>query len=220
MESIRGYISATLAIVILSALLAACGRGEGSSAHGEVVSSETETAVSILTDPEKGLSPEDAALADVAAGILWAEFDLPDRAHFETQVRRHVSNGTANVEFELRIGGYHTYESYKVYFEADGSVKNISDICTGEYSRFLENATAERIAVAEAALANQLAEYDRHSGYYLTIDEEGYLCLSAEVIVEITPSLLDKLFSEDGCGIDHEHKFFHQRICGASEEGE
>ena len=60
MESIRGYISATLAIVILSALLASCGRGEGSSAHGEVVSSETETAVSILTDPEKGLSPEDA----------------------------------------------------------------------------------------------------------------------------------------------------------------
>jgi hypothetical protein len=215
MRNIRHIAVVALAAVLLAAGVTSCGIKDEADSRDTERSSESATA--ILADPETEPSPEDTALIDRAAEILWEEYDLPAREHFEAKVQRHVSNGTANVRFELRIGGYHTYESYQVYFEADGSVKKTVDISRGEYSRFLKNATAERIAAAKAALADQLAEYDRHSGYYLTIDEDGYLCLSAEVIVEITPSLLDKLLSEEGCGVDHEHKFYNERICGARE---
>ena len=58
-----------------------------------------------------------------------------------------------------------------------------------------------RIAAAKAGLDRQIARYgDKHSGYYFTVDDEGYLCLTCEVIV-------DKAFG------DHEHKFFTERIC-------
>lgn len=217
MKSVKKYTSAALCVLALSALLASCREAEEPAGLGETLPPATETAVSILTAPEKGLSPEDAALADRAAEILWEEYDLPAREHFDTEVRRHVSNGRASVEFELHIGGYRTWESYTVYFETDGSVRKVSDSSMGEYSRFLENATSERMSAAEAALTERLAEYGEHSGYYLTVDDEGYLCLSAEVIVELTPSLLAGLFSEGGCGVDHEHKFFNERICGANE---
>ena len=159
-------------------------------------------------------SEEDRALADRAAEILWTEYDLPERTHFDEDVSHHVSNGRASVRFTLRIGRYRTSESYAVYFEADGSILRVVDVSGGEYSRFLENATPACLSAAEAALAEQLKHYEEHSDYYLGIDESGCLCLSAEVIVKLNPPPWEK---DGGCGIDHEHKFFNQRIGSARE---
>ena len=117
-------------------------------------------------------------------------------------VSLHVSSEKADVEFRLYIGGYRTWESYSVYFAEDGSVAHVFDTLPGEYSRFLEAATPARIAAAEAALTRQVEKYDGHSGFYLSIDDEGALCLTCEVII-------DKLLG------DHEHVFYTERICSA-----
>ncbi len=214
MKSVKKNTTPVLLAIALSVLLTACGLADEPADLGATLPPEIETAASVLTDPEKGLSAEDTALVERAAEILWAEYDLPAREHFEVDVRRHVSNGRSSVAFELCIGGYRTWESYTVYFEADGSVMKVSDTSMGEYSRFLEDATPDRVSAAKAALTKQLASFDRHSGYYLTVDKEGYLCLSSEVIVELEPPFWEK---DGGCGIDHEHKFFNERICGAHE---
>lgn len=171
-----------------------------------------ETAADTAADiaPET-LSAEDLALADRAAEVLWQTYDLPDASHFRPDVRRHVSNGTATVEFELYIGYYRTNESYQVKISPDGEAESTYAVQQGEYSRYLSAATPEAIAAAEAELAEQLAPYGQHSYGYLTIDQEGYLCLSAEVIVELDGP------SEGGCGVGHDHLFFHARICGAQE---
>ena len=198
-------------IWVLVLLLATALPLTGCELLDELFPEETETDSSILIDPEKTqpeteapLTPEEEALVEIAAEALWNERgDLPDRAHFRADISYGV-NGNTNiyVDFELYIGDYRTWESYDVTLNADHEVTRI-DGGYHNYRQYLKGATPDRIAAAEAALADQLKDYgDKHSGYYLSIDQEGWLCLNCEVIV-------DKAFG------DHEHKFFTERICPA-----
>ena len=168
---------------------------------------DTDTGSSILIDPEKTspeteapLTPEEEALVELAAEALWVGRDLPAKGYFKVSIHPHASDGSNRVRFTLHIGGYRTDEYYNVRVSADGEVIEI-DGGYHNYRQFIKGATAERIAAAEAGLDGQTARYgDKHSGYYFTVDDEGYLCLTCEVIV-------DKAFG------DHEHKFFTERIC-------
>ena len=168
---------------------------------------DTDTGSSILIDPEKTspeteapLTPEEEALVELAAEALWAGRDLPAKGYFKVSIHPHASDGSNRVRFTLHIGGYRTDEYYNVRVSADGEVTEI-DGGYHNYRQFIKGATAERIAAAKAGLDRQIARYgDKHSGYYFTVDDEGYLCLTCEVIV-------DKAFG------DHEHKFFTERIC-------
>lgn len=168
---------------------------------------DTDTGSSILIDPEKAspeteapLTPEEEALVELAAEALWVGRDLPAKGYFKVSIHPHASDGSNRVRFTLHIGGYRTDEYYNVRISADGEVIEI-DGGYHNYRQFIKGVTAERIAAAEAGLDSQIARYgDKHSGYYFTVDDEGYLCLTCEVIV-------DKAFG------DHEHKFFTERIC-------
>ena len=194
-------------ILLLALLLAATLPLAGCELLDQPFPEETETDSSILIDPEKTspeteapLTPEEEALVELAAEALWAGRDLPAKGHFKVSIHPHASDGSNRVRFTLHIGGYRTDEYYNVRISADGEVTEI-DGGYHDYRRFIKGATAERIAAAEADLDRQIARYgDKHSGYYFTVDDEGYLCLTCEVIV-------DKAFG------DHEHKFFTERIC-------
>ena len=168
---------------------------------------DTDTGSSILIDPERTspeteapLTPEEEALVELAAEALWAGRDLPAKGYFKVSIHPHASDGSNRVRFTLHIGGYRTDEYYNVRVSADGEVTEI-DGGYHNYRQFIKGATAERIAAAEDGLDGQITRYgDKHSGYYFTVDDEGYLCLTCEVIV-------DKAFG------DHEHKFFIEPIC-------
>lgn len=196
-------------ILALALLLAATLPLAGCELLDQPFPEETETDSSILIDPEKTspeteapLTPEEEALVELAAEALWNErSDLPDRECFHVDVS-YGANGNTNiyVDFDLYIGSYRTWESYGVTINANRTVTSISG-GHHNYRQYLKGATSERIAAAEAGLDRQVARYgDKHSGYYFTVDDEGYLCLTCEVIV-------DKAFG------DHEHKFFTERIC-------
>ena len=151
-------------------------------------------------ETEAPLTPGEEALVEIAAEALWDQHDLPAREHFKVSIHPHASNGSSRVQFTLRIGSYRTDEYYNVRISAEGEVTEI-DGGYHNYRQYLKGATPDRIAAAKAGLDRQVARYgDKHSGYYLSIDQEGYLCLTCEVIV-------DKAFG------DHEHKFFTERIC-------
>jgi hypothetical protein len=213
--TVKKRITAALSVLLLAAVLSAAG----CELLEPPFPAETEGESRILIDPAKTmpepeppLTPEEEALAELAAEALWREKGyLPAREYFAVEVHPHASNGSNRVEFTLRIGGYWTDESYNVRISAEGEVTDISG-GYHSYHQFVEGATPDRIAAAEAVLDERLKEYGgKPGGYYLTVDEEGYLCLSCEVIV-----YLDGPASGDGgCGIDHEHKFFHQRVCCA-----
>ena len=164
-----------------------------------------------FTDAEGNpLTPEDQAWAEIAAEALWNERSyLPARKHFSVSVIAH-SDGTYAVRFTLRIGEYRTGESYNISLSRDGQVTEINGSNTN-FRKFLKNATPEKIAAAEASLAEQMGHLadQENSAYYLNIDDQGYLCLSCEVIVQLSGGA----DGDGGCGIDHEHKFFTERIC-------
>ena len=191
----------------LALLLAAALPLTGCELLDQPFPEETEADSSILIDPEKTspeteapLTPEEEALVELAAEALWAGRDLPAKGYFKVSIHPHASDGSNRVRFTLHIGGYRTDEYYNVRVSADGEMTEI-DGGYHNYRQFIKGATAERIADAEAGLDRQIARYgDKHSGYYFTVDDEGYLCLTCEVIV-------DKAFG------DHEHKFFTERIC-------
>lgn len=215
-------VSLLLLFVATALLLAGCGNpaedfpGEGTAANpvaGAVSGTAAETeADRDFTDAEGNLlSPEDQALAEVAAEALWNQRSyLPGRKHFSVRVIAH-SDSTYVVRFTLCIGGYRTGEYYSVSLAGDGQVIEINGSNTN-FRQFVANATLEKIAAAEASLAEQMGHYadKENSGYYLSIDNEGYLCLSCEVIVQLSGGAE----GDGGCGIDHEHKFFTARICG------
>ena len=178
---------------------------------------ETETDSSILIDPdktepvtEKVLTPEEEALVQTAAEALWAEYDLPAREHFSVDIYPHATDGSNLVDFTLCIGGYRTYEDYSIRVSAAGTV---TDIRAGSYNyrQFVESATPEMIAAAETALSEQLKAYGEERTWgYLTIDDEGWLCLSCEIIVELETKFWQQ---NGGCGVDHDHVFINERIC-------
>ena len=140
------------------------------------------------------------ALADAFMATEYPALSLED-CRVET---RQNTKGEYTVEYTLTIGSYRTWESYTVRFDADKKVENSYSSHEGVYSVYLHYATEEKIREAEDKLTQQLEKYDTHSGFYLQIDDDGYLCLVAEVIVE--PAFGD-----------HKHKFFNERICGESD---
>lgn len=78
-----------------------------------------------------------------------------------------------------------------------------------DYPEYREAATQEAIWAAKQKIDEQIKEYDNHSIYYLSVDEEGYLCLNTEIIVPIPKEERNEM---RGCG-DHEHVFITERIC-------
>lgn len=77
------------------------------------------------------------------------------------------------------------------------------------YEAYLPYVTDELIHAADLALSQILADHpDDNSGVYLTFDEDGYLCLCAEVIVYFE----SEEEGMSGCGFDHDHVFYRERI--------
>lgn len=204
------------ALLVLALLLAAALLLTGCELLEELFPEETETDCRILIDPEKTqseteapLTSEEKALVEIAAEALWAQHDLPAREHFKVSIHPHASNGSNRVQFTLWIGDHRTNESYNVRVSAEGEVTEI-DGGYHNYRQYLKGATPERIAAAEAALAEQLKSYGRnHSDGYLSVDDEGWLCLSCEIIVYLDGPAQ----GEGGCGIDHKHIFINEPIC-------
>ena len=80
----------------------------------------------------------------------------------------------------------------------------------------LESVTPQMIEIAERIILEQMEAYsDSKGGMYLGNDAQGYLCLQAELIVDINPPKIriqDGEIVSSGCNIDHKHVFFSQRI--------
>jgi hypothetical protein len=202
-------LASPLAVISVVALVGLFGL-VGCS-HSEVPI-ETEPLVERETLPPE----EEKALVDKAYAAISEQFrgegGLLGREHLEPRVMPGHNGDADAVWFYVRIGNYATREAYCAFVEQDGTVRDCRVVNPGDFSCYLDTATPAAIAAAEAELEAFLASYDDYKGGggYLTVDKEGYLCLSAEIIVEKKMTLP----WEDE---DHEHKFFNVRICKAEE---
>lgn len=74
--------------------------------------------------------------------------------------------------------------------------------------------TDELVETAENKLNEAVSAYTNRSAFYLQIND-GSLCLAVEVIRQLDPPTSQDTEGEivdEGCGIDHEHLFFYERI--------
>lgn len=89
-------------------------------------------------------------------------------------------------------------------------ISNVKVRIWDEQIQYLDDIDIELLRTAEVKISGEISQYQNHSYFYLKF-YEGYLCLCVEVIVDIDPPVASEN-SEGGCGIDHEHKFFVERI--------
>ena len=161
-------------------------------------------------DLDASLTEEERKIREIADAALLEAYDLPSWENFRIEIS-YGSNGNTNiyVQYEFTLFGYYTSESYQVTLRADKTVKDLHGYSEGKYSCYLETLTEEAFRTAEQKIG------DGGSGPYLSIDSEGWLCMSREDIVSITPET-DAEGNQilEGCG-DHKHVFTHERICPA-----
>lgn len=143
---------------------------------------------------------EELGTIELANAVILKEYSIDSLEYYRVNITQN-KNDEYSVSYDLTIGGYRTYESYHVNFNADKTVGNFYANHEGKYSVYLPYATADKISKAEEKLTKQLEKYETHSGFYLSIDDQGYLCLNAEVIDELPFD-------------NHDHKFYTERICG------
>ncbi len=84
-----------------------------------------------------------------------------------------------------------------------------------DYASYVKDINADLLKAAEEKISEKISLYPEKSDFYLET-YDGYLCLCVEVIVKIPPPAPSVDGTEEyemqGCGIDHEHKFFRERI--------
>lgn len=82
-----------------------------------------------------------------------------------------------------------------------------------EQVRFVPYVTDVLVESAEDKISNDVSQHINQSDFFLQITND-YLCLVVEVIKSIDPpvSTEEGEIVDGGCGIDHEHLFFSERI--------
>lgn len=158
------------------------------------------------------MSEEDARVRRVSDQVVREEYGFADLSVFEIKVTKYEWDGSYSVNYTLKIQNYTSGEYYVVKLTEDCKVeRSYGSAHQGDYSRYLEAATEEAVKAAEERLKESTRDYDDSGYYYLSIDDDDNLCLSAEIIVHLDPSEYE---GRDDM-LDHRHVFFTEIICPA-----
>ncbi len=80
-----------------------------------------------------------------------------------------------------------------------------------QYKDYLDKIDLNLLKKAEEKITQQTSQYEDTFGFDLQVDS-GHLYLCTEVIVDIEPPKSEGGEIMGGCNIDHEHKFFREKI--------
>ena len=194
-----------IALICLCCLgvLAGCSSQEPVTIDPRIPQLDEEEMTTPLGEDGQGLTPRE--IKTVTDHLLKEEYGIDDLSVYGFEVFYSKRQDQYSVTYRLYIQGYRTYEEYVVVIDAKGKPVSFRALHQGEYSRYLESATEEQMAAAEADIERQASKYGKSGKGSLHIDE-GELCLCLEIIVDVP-------YSEDvPCG-DHRHVFLHARVC-------
>ena len=196
-----------IALICLCCLgvLSGCASQEPVTIDPRIPQLDEEEMTTPLGEDGQGLTPRE--IKTVTDHLLKEEYGIDDLSVYGFEVFYSKRQDQYSATYRLYIQGYRTYEEYVVELDAQGKVVSFDARRRGKYSCYLKGATEERMAAAMADIEKQTRKYDEHGAYFLDIDDEGYLCLWVELIVDVPDG------KSGDCG-DHDHLFFHSRICG------
>lgn len=176
--------------------------------------SESDETKPIETKPQETELPEKDLVLYVSDQVLAEKFNFDDPSTFEAIVKDQGYR--YYVFYRLMIQGVSTEECYTVYLDKSYNLLETKALNPGEYSKYLSD--EEFLQALEAAvtrLDKKTAQYTSSPRYRLR-EEQGYLCLHFEEIMDIDPPRVDEYGNTSGCNIDHEHIFFSEKICPIS----
>lgn len=139
------------------------------------------------------------------------EFEM--ETEVESQTASEVeSETTPEVEIEVQIETEEDGDQYLV-LPVSGQRVMIWD----NQKPYVKDIDGNLLKAAEEKITEEVSGYSDNGGFDLQV-YEGYLCLYVEVIVKLDPPVPDisvdgtEEHEMQGCGIDHEHRFFRERI--------
>ncbi len=104
------------------------------------------------------------------------------------------------VPYEVPIAG----SANSIVLPVSGKILEVDE----KYRKYIPYISDELLSAAETKISEATSKYDNNSGFYFSVDDEGYLCLNVEAIRDIPKEEQNEAV---GC-IDHEHLFFCERI--------
>ncbi len=139
-----------------------------------------------------------------AKGEPWYKISYEETNRFDTLLTElNTKNDTADeCQYLTEKDGVYT-----LTLPQSGEVLELR----GEQTEFVPYITSNLVEAAERKISEDVSAYSNHSGFYLQITED-YLCLVSEVIKNIDPPVTSDGYEIGGCGYDHEHLFFSERI--------
>ena len=82
-----------------------------------------------------------------------------------------------------------------------------------KYRSHLTKIDLEMLRAADKKLSEEIKHHSENSGIYMAVDYGGELWLAFEAIVKIDPPNISE-YGFSGCGIDHDHMFYKEKITG------
>lgn len=163
---------------------------------------------------DPSLSEENAKIRAIADPIVMESYGLSaaDLYFYEVMINTNNEGGII-VYYKLCFYGYDTYEHYWVNLSSEYEFEAIKESELGNFSCFLSDITEKKIKDAEKELDEKLKGLESVSERFLSIDDDGNLCLTAEVIENIDPPIADENGNTEGCGLDHRHVLETAVIC-------
>lgn len=112
---------------------------------------------------------------------------------------------TEDPSSELELPSYISYKNSKYFLTLPLSGEELK---LDKYIHHFTEIDFETIRTAEAIILAQVPQDVRSSVFYLSEDENGYLCLCKELVVDIVPPKAGM----GGCGYDHDHVFLKEPL--------
>lgn len=127
--------------------------------------------------------------------------------------------GGCSVKYVYCLHGYETEEAYMVNVLSNGAIDDILQKEQHVYTVFEELTTEKQLdeARTKVEMKAKASDYEGTTSIYLIVDEDGFLCMQAEIYIYLEGETDEEGRELEGCGIDHDHILFTERICAAPE---
>ena len=185
--------------------------------------SPADTAATTMPWEDPSLSESDRKIREVSDPVVMKLYDITDLDDFEIDIydRREdfkFNNMNLNstdeprywIYYRFTLAGITTREWIRVEINSDFTFASMDSDEQGKYSTLLKNGSLKAIEEAKAKIGEKVKDYEESKYYYYEIDNDSYLWLKLEMIVNRPPEETNN----GGCG-DHDHLFFSEKICKA-----
>ncbi|MBQ8407312.1 MAG: hypothetical protein IJY39_00460 [Clostridia bacterium] len=185
-------------------------------------SCNTQKDVDVISDSSENLTDRsDMEFSDAEFAILEASdkiftetYGFKDLSLFYVNISEWKDQNRYTVSYHLTFNGIRTDEYYCIELDKNKDMIKTDAYGKGEFSKYIGDKTfMNALSAAKKSIEIQTASNNKPNHFYFT-EQDGYLC--PEIIVDIdSPEYQtdENGYSYGGCGIDHEHIFFSEKIC-------